>query len=211
MRILKSRLGMAREPLIAPFGFKGAYLTELWQSAAELSTADARGLGLGVQSVLWSDAAIFAALGQERGNALMLDMSRHALRLLEGMELAAPTDMLTELLPRVLSYGREQSGKADMRETFALNALVCVDNALWQLWAREQGTEELAALIPPRYSARLTHRQQALGCIPLISYATGEKEILRLADEGAFLKEKRVAKRPRRSNRRFELSAEKRQ
>ena len=42
MRILKSRLGMAREPLIAPFGFKGAYLTELWQSAAELSTADAR-------------------------------------------------------------------------------------------------------------------------------------------------------------------------
>lgn len=198
MRILKSRLGMTREPLAAPFGFKGAYLSELWQSVAELSTANARGTGLGVQSVLWSDAAVFAALAQEKGNALMLDMSRHALRLLEGMELSDPTDMLTVLLPRVLSYGKERSGKADLRETFALNAMVCVDNALWQLWAREQGTEDFAALIPPRYSAALSQHQQALGCIPLVSYATPEDEILRLADEGVFLLKIKIGSDPER-------------
>ena len=198
MRIENARLGMAREHLIAPFGFKGAYLTQLWQTAAELSTGNCRGVGLGVQSVLWSDAEIFAALGQEKGNALMLDMSRYALRLLEGMELAAPTDMLGELLPRVLAYGRAQSGKADMRETFALNALVCVDNALWQLWAREKGTEDFMALIPAQYRPPLSRQQQTLGCIPLVSYATPEEEILRLADEGAFLLKIKIGSDPER-------------
>lgn len=198
MRIENAKLGMAREPLAAPFGFKGTYLTELWQTAAGFSAGMARGTGLGVQSVLWSDAEIFAVMGQEKGNALMLDMSRYALRLLEGAELTAPTDMLTWLLPRVLAYGRERSGKSDIRETFALNALVCVDNALWQLWAREQGTEDFTALIPPRYRAPLSRRQPALGCIPLVSYATSEGEILHLADEGAFLLKIKIGSDPER-------------
>jgi len=50
-----------REPLIRPFGFKGGYQTETWQSVALLESASGRrGIGLGTQGVLWSDAHVFA-------------------------------------------------------------------------------------------------------------------------------------------------------
>ena len=54
MQIKSTRSGLIREPLSAPFGFKGSYLTELWQSVASVSAGEYRGLGVGVQSVLWS-------------------------------------------------------------------------------------------------------------------------------------------------------------
>jgi len=51
-----------REPLVRPFGFKGGYLSELWQSVACLADeSGVRGIGLGTQSVLWSDAGIFTS------------------------------------------------------------------------------------------------------------------------------------------------------
>ena len=53
-----------REPLIRPFGFKGAYMSEIWQTVAMLQMASGvQGIGLGTQSVLWSDARIFAFTG----------------------------------------------------------------------------------------------------------------------------------------------------
>ena len=46
-----------REPLLRPFGFKGGYLTNVWQSAAMIrSTSGQRGIGLCTHSTLWSDA-----------------------------------------------------------------------------------------------------------------------------------------------------------
>lgn len=187
MKIKSSRLSFVREPLAAPFGFKGAYLTELWQVIVDISTEDYSGLGLGVQSVLWSDAGIFSAYGQEEGNHLMLDTSRYALELLRGRELAYPPEMLSEIFPQVYAYAVERTGKANLRPTFVLNSLVAVDHALWQLWARKNGSENLPALLTWEHSCPLQHREEKLSCIPLASYNTPPRQILSLADEGAFL------------------------
>ena len=48
MKILSTNSNFVREPMAAPFGFKGSYLTELWQTVARLSTADHTGIGVGV-------------------------------------------------------------------------------------------------------------------------------------------------------------------
>ena len=51
-----------REPLIRPFGFKGGYMTEIWQTVNYLkSSSGNHQIGLCTQNVLWSDAQVFAA------------------------------------------------------------------------------------------------------------------------------------------------------
>ena len=53
MRIVATNLAYDTEPLVGAFGFKGAALSELWQSMVWLQDADGHeGLGLGVQSPL---------------------------------------------------------------------------------------------------------------------------------------------------------------
>ena len=45
-----------REPLLRPFGFKGGYLTNIWQSAAMIrSTGGQRGIGICTHSALWEN------------------------------------------------------------------------------------------------------------------------------------------------------------
>ena len=61
MRITATKLNFEREPFKAPFGFKGKYLHSLWQVVVGLESEKGNtGLGLGVQSVLWSDAELFS-------------------------------------------------------------------------------------------------------------------------------------------------------
>ena len=184
------------EPLISPFGFKGGTLTELWQVVCRLWGSEGHhGIGLGVQSVLWSDSAVFARLGQEQGNQLMLSMTRHALLLLEGRPLSRPDLMLHDLIPALWEYGRRKSGLKNLRLTFVLNALTPVDWALWQLYAKACGCLQLTRLAAPITSA-LSCRQPLLGGIPLISYGTSPEEILRLAGEGAFLYKIKIGSAP---------------
>jgi hypothetical protein len=65
-----------REPLIRPFGFKGGYMTEIWQTAVRLESDQGNiKIGLCSQSVLWSDARIFAEHAEAGGNALMYAMT----------------------------------------------------------------------------------------------------------------------------------------
>ena len=50
MKITKTNCNFEREPLIAPFGFKGGYLSELWQSVVMLENDKGQsGIGLGTQ------------------------------------------------------------------------------------------------------------------------------------------------------------------
>ena len=85
IQITHSNLNFEREPLATPFGFKGGFLTELWQTIALLtSESGLRGVGLGVQSVLWSDPRVFAANSEAGGNALMLLLTSYALKAAEG-------------------------------------------------------------------------------------------------------------------------------
>src|SRR5688572_33317344 len=92
-RITISRVSadFEREPLIRPFGFKGGYQTEIWQSAALLeSAAGQRGLGLCTQGVLWSDARVFAGHSESGGSALMYAVTERALQMLKGQSFSDP-------------------------------------------------------------------------------------------------------------------------
>ena len=84
-----------REPLIRPFGFKGGYQSEIWQSAALLeSDSGKRGIGLCTQGVLWSDAHVFAGHSESGGNALMYAVTEHALQQLKGQRFTNPVELL---------------------------------------------------------------------------------------------------------------------
>ncbi len=194
-RIIFTQSALRREPLKRPFGFKGGSLSELWQIVCLVEDDEgAKGLGLGVQSVLWSDAALSAALGQEKGNQLMLSLTRHALSLLEGKELLRPDLMTQQLIPAVWEYGKSKGFPA-MRLTFVLNALTPVDWALWRLYAGKTGSPCFASLVAP-LTQSLCAKQKLLGNIPLISYDTTEEDILALADQGTFLYKIKIGSAP---------------
>ncbi|HSU51051.1 MAG TPA: hypothetical protein VLJ41_10690, partial [Segetibacter sp.] len=120
-----------REPL-NPYRFKGSAITEAWQVASRLEgESGAASIGLATQNILWSDSKVFAAHSQSGGNALMYAMTERALELLKGSSFTNPMQLLDDMLPEVYAYGKRITNNADLRKTFALNALVSVDNAAW--------------------------------------------------------------------------------
>jgi len=188
MKIIKTHCTYIPEMLRSPFGFKGGFLRQLWQVVCHVQTQNHHGTGVGVQSVLWADATVFAANSEDTGNQYMYDVTAYALSLLEGKEGTTPMELIDAIYPNVLSYakGLTNVGK-DLRETFVRNALVPVDNALWQLYANERGCQDLLALIPAEFTAPLQGKQKTLCNIPLISYGVTEKEIRTLLDNGTVL------------------------
>lgn len=185
--IQKVNADFEREPLLRPFGFKGGYHTELWQTAVRLeSTGGAHAVGLGTQNVLWSDAAVCASHSEAGGHALMYAMTEHALRLLPGVSFDTPLSLLDALLDEVYDYGTRVCGVPALRKTFALNALVSVDNAAWLLYAREHGIETFEGMIPESFRPALAHRHQSLASIPLMAYAVPIQEIEQAAADGYF-------------------------
>ncbi|MDD2599682.1 MAG: mandelate racemase/muconate lactonizing enzyme family protein [Kiritimatiellae bacterium] len=176
-----------REPLIRPFGFKGGALNTLWQSAAMVqSTSGKRGIGLSTYSVLWSDAQVFVANSESGGNALMFAMTNHALNLLKGHSFTDPVALNDELFHEVFEYGKKISGRPELRPTFALNALVSVDNAIWLLYAKEHKITNFDDLIPERYKPALACRHSKAASIPLMAYSVPVDEIKSAADQGYF-------------------------
>ena len=185
--VASSGLRCEREPLVRPFGFKGGYLSELWQAIARLeSESGVRGIGLGTQSVLWSDAAIFTSRPEKDGNELMLSLTRHALELAKGRSFTTPFELLDDIFPEVLSYGRKLSGRANLRPTFALNALVAVDNAAWVLYARENGFATFDEAVPDEWRGGIPAHHARCAMIPLLTYGTPIDEVKRLAADGYF-------------------------
>ena len=182
-----SGLSCEHEPLVRPFGFKGGYLSELWQAIACLeSQSGVRGIGLGTQSVLWSDAAIFTSRTEKDGNELMLSLTRRALELAKGRSFTTPFGLLDDIFPEVLAYGRKLSGRSDLRPTFALNALVAVDNAAWVLYARENGFTTFDEAVPGEWRGGIPAHHGRCAMIPLLTYGTPLDEVRRLVAEGCF-------------------------
>jgi len=187
--ITVSRVGanFEREPLIRPFGFKGGYMSEIWQTVARLESASGRrGTGLGTQNVLWSDAAVFAAHSESGGNALMFALTEWALQQIKGQSFASPVELLDAIWRDVLAYGKKITGHAGLRETFALNALVGVDNAAWLLFAAEHGIAAFDDLIPAAYRPALAHRHARVASIPLMAYNIPVDEMKAAVDQGCF-------------------------
>lgn len=186
-----------REPMVRPFGFKGGYMSEIWQAVVGLqSSSGQRAAAVSAQSVLWSDAELFARTSEAAGNSLMFAMTEFALRRAKGMTFETPLDLLDRLLPEVHEYGKAITCKPDLRLTFALNALVGLDAAAWVLYARENGFANFDAMIPALYRPALSHRHDCVACIPLMAYAIPLSEILQHVEEGFFFLKVKIGSDP---------------
>jgi len=176
-----------REPLLRPFGFKGGYMREIWQTAALMeSSGGFRKIGLCTQSVLWSDASVFASHSESGGNALMYAMTEYALQLARGLSFETPVDLLDQVVDEVYAYGKKISNNPNLRKTFALNALVGFDNSAWLLYAAENGFDTFDQMIPEVYRPALAYRHPTVACIPLMAYTIPIDEIVAAAEEGYF-------------------------
>lgn len=183
----KTGLTFESEPLIRPFGFKGGFMKEIWQTASMLhSTSGAHSIGLCTQNVLWSDARIFASNSESAGNALMYSLTDRAMRLVQGETFTNPVELLDRILPEVYAYGQKITSRTDLRKTFALNALVGVDNAAWLLYAKENGISNFDDLIPDAYRPSLSHHHKKVAAIPLMAYTIPIDEIRAAVDQGYF-------------------------
>ena len=110
-----------REPLVRPFGFKGGYMTEIWQVASCLqSSSGIKKVGLCSQGVLWSDASVYSSNSESGGNALMYALTGFALRLIKGREYDDHIGLLDQILQEVYQYGKKITGNPNLRETFIL-------------------------------------------------------------------------------------------
>lgn len=195
--ISKVSANFEREALLRPFGFKGGYMSEIWQSVAGLeSSSGRRAIGLNTQSVLWSDADIFSRHSEAAGNSLMFAMTEFALQRAKGMSFNTPFELLDALLQPTWDYGKSITGKADLRQTFALNALVGVDAAAWLLYARENGIDNFDDMIPARYRHILSQRHDHVACIPLMAYGIPIDEVVRHVDEGYFFLKVKIGSDP---------------
>ncbi len=187
IRIDKVDSNFEREPLIRPFGFKGGYITEMWQSASLLqSTSGIRKVGLCTQSILWSDSSVFASHSESGSNALMFALTEYALQLLKGRSFSNPVELLDEILDEVYQYGVKITANSNLRKTFVLNALVGVDNAVWMLYAAENGITNFDDLIPEKYLPALSNHHKTVASIPLMAYTIPIGEIKKAADDGYF-------------------------
>ncbi|QDK78653.1 L-alanine-DL-glutamate epimerase [Spirosoma sp. KCTC 42546] len=187
IRISAVNANFEREPL-NPYRFKGSAITDSWQTVARLeSESGIHKIGLGTQGVLWSDSSVFATHSESAGNALMYAMSEHALQLMKGTSFTNPVELVDRLLPEVLAYGKTITGNPNLRKTFALNSLVCVDNAAWLLYAQENNMTRFDEMIPDAYKPGLSYRHKQVACIPSFSVGTSADTIKKAADEGYFI------------------------
>jgi len=176
-----------REPLIRPFGFKGGYMTEIWQTASWIKTASGTSkVGLCTQNVLWSDADVFVRYSESGGNALMYAMTEYAMQMLKGQIFTDPVDLLDETWKEVLDYGKKVTRNPNLRETFALNALVGVDNAVWMLYAKENGFNSFDEMIPEKWRPAVSHKSETVASIPLMAYSIPVSEIKEAVEDGYF-------------------------
>lgn len=187
IKITEVSSNFEREPLIRPFGFKGGYMREIWQSMALIkSESGIHKIGTCSQSILWSDAQVFATHSESGGNALMYAMTEYGLGLLKGRSFTDPVALLDEIWPEVWEYGKKICAKEDLRQTFALNSLVAVDNAIWLLYAAENNITVFDDLIPAAFKPALSHHHKSIASIPLMAYSIPVADIKAASDQGYF-------------------------
>jgi len=169
-----------------PLGFKGGYLSGGWQALVCAETESDFGIGMGTQSVLWSDAGVFSSHSESGGNALMFAVTEYAASLLKNREVENPISAQESILEDVHSYAKKITGRHDLRKTFTLNALVALDNALWVLYAKESGKKDFCRMIPSENQDVLKYRHPLVACIPLMSYGVPLEDIGKAIGEGYF-------------------------
>jgi len=113
-------------------------------------------------------------------------LTERALQLLKNQSFNNPTELIEPLYQEVHEYGKSVTNNSDLRKTFALNALVSVDNALWLLYAKENGITNFDQLIPDEFKTTFSGKHEKLAAIPLISYNVTPEEIKKEVEQGYF-------------------------
>lgn len=188
IRITHARTAFEREKLIRPFGFKGGYLTELWQVASRLQSAS--GIcktGMATQSVLYGDANLFAMHSEYDGNMLMFTLVKRIAEIIKQTPFQNPVDLMDEILPEVISEAKKISAKQDLNINFIYNALVSLDNAAWLIYAAENNINSFEHMIPKQFSDSLSHRNDKIAIMFQIPYGMPVEEIIEAARQGYFV------------------------
>jgi len=176
-----------REPLIRPFGFKGIYQNEFWVAAALIENSSGlRHVGLQTQCLAWSDLDVFLAHSEVDGNMLLIKTLDYALSLIKDQPFTNPIDIQDAILADVHKYGQEITNNKNLRETFTLSSMVAMDNALWMLYAEENGFKNFDEMIPEEYRVALGNRHKYVAHVPLMAYAIPLEEITQAVDQGYF-------------------------
>lgn len=197
IRIERAKIAYENEPLSAPLGFKGGYLTGLRQTIVLAESGDRKqGFGLATQSPLWSDEGIFRRKTEGAGNELMYRITKEALRLAKEIPFETPLDLLDKLLPLSCEYGKKITGRKDLRLTFVLNGLVAIDNAAWQLYCAENEITNFDQMVPADLKPGLPCRHRELAIIPLVSYGVPLRDIVAAVDEGYFFLKIKIGSDP---------------
>ena len=198
MKIVSFKVDFAREQFVAPFGFKGAYLSEMWQSSVGIVGDTGKTVtGYGAQSVLWSDPEVFTHNPEAAGNAMMLMTTSEAARMAVAAIWKNPLMLQKKILAKVHRRAGELTGrKKDLRLTFTLNSMVALDNAAWLLMAKENGISSFEEMIPADLRNVFSAHQEKVGLIPLISYGVPVTEVKRLLEDGCCLLKIKVGSDP---------------
>jgi len=197
MRIVKTNCNFEREPLIAPLGFKGGYLSELWQSVVLLGDGKGNeGTGLGTQSTLWSDSQVFTSNSESAGNGMMFLATSYALERVKEIEWDTPFDLLEKILPDVYEYGKKITNNPHLRLTFALNSLVAVDNAAWVIYCKAKGITNFDDMLPTDIKPALNCKHDKLANIPLMSYNVPLDKIVEVVKQGYFFLKIKIGSDP---------------
>jgi len=104
VQITEGSCAVEKEPLIRPLGINRLSLTVLWQTVEQLnSEKESFGIGLGTQSVLWSDVTVFLGNSETEGNSQMYALTKRAVQMLKGHSFVDPISLTDEILDEVYS------------------------------------------------------------------------------------------------------------
>lgn len=188
IRIIHSQTAYEREKLTRPFGFKGGYLTELWQVASRLeSSSGISKTGMATQSVLYGDADLFGMHSEHDGNTLMFTLVKRIADIIRQTPFQNPVGLMDEILPELISEAKKITAKQDLNINFIYNALVSLDNAAWLVYASENNMNSFEKMIPEQFSKALSHRNDKIAIMFQIPYGMPVEEIIEAARQGYFV------------------------
>ncbi|TKT86990.1 enolase C-terminal domain-like protein [Dyadobacter frigoris] len=187
IRVETTNSNFERESLLKPFGFKGGYLTELWQTASQLRSGSSSCIGIGTQSVLYGDADLFSHYSEVGGNALMYAVTERALQLVKRTSFETPIGLQDNILPELKKEAVHITGSDQLNVNFVFNSLISVDNAAWLLYASENRFENFDEMIPVDYREALSARNKKVGVMFQVSYGMTEQDVTEAVDQGYFI------------------------
>ncbi len=187
LRISRTSANFEREPLIRPFGFKGNFMHECWQSASLVETTSGqRKIGLATQNVLYDDADVYSNWSEAGANALLFGLTDQALQMMRDVPFQTPIDLMDQLLEPIHKAGIKLTGQPTLNKLFTLNALVGPDNAAWLLYAAENNYRTFDELIPQPYRQVLGYRNKRIAILYSASYSLPIADIRQAVEQQGY-------------------------